>query len=697
MVKNTTPETGLWRDWLLLGLMTLLVWLPLPLGSNRPVFWSLAEVAIAVLLIGWCIAHARGRRSVPETARRAWPLLALLAVWCIYVGAQMLPLPLAWIDGISPASAGLHRLIPGIDPDAALATLSVDPFGTEVALHKSLAYLGLVTLVLLLVDSHTRLRRVALALVTAGAVQAALAFVDLHTGSTVNGGFANRNHMANHVGLTIAAGLGLLLASMGGKQPAHLRARVRGTLDWMMSSKMRLRLALLLMAAAIILTQSRMGNVAFFGGMTIAGIAMLALSRQRTRGMLILLASIIVIDLAVVGTLIGAERVVERLEQTALADETRDEVARDTLGYWRDFPLTGSGLGSFYVTYPRYKQGDVPLFYRQAHNDYLQFGAETGVIGLTLLAAIVLLSLWQALKALRLRRDPLAQGIAFAVVMAVATALIHATAEFNLQIFANTATFLTLLALGWIGLHLPRERARAATGPLPSTRSRLVALAACGLLFGYLSWIGATLAAQLITEDSARLVKQWSADGAAPAVQVRKAMRRQVQAIALAPRNAEAKLMLARITWWQSGQGAPGGPPSAETGAQMLYALLTAARDNPGLAATWAAIAKVKYLRRDFDAVFQVALERMAALAPWEGHVQLTMASIGLDAWDDLRSDTQRRLVADAVARGLVHDESAMRELVASTGRANALCAEFVDRKPPSLCAAGPADPAPRL
>ena len=77
-------------------------------------------------------------------------------------------------------------------------------------------------------------------------------------------------------------------------------------------------------------------------------------------------------------------------------------------------------------------------------------------------------SLWTAIRAQLTRRDPLLQGMGFAATMAIVALLIHSASDFNLQIPANAAMFVVMLALGWVcrywdPLELARQgRARAA-------------------------------------------------------------------------------------------------------------------------------------------------------------------------------------------------------------------------------------------
>jgi len=78
---------------------------------------------------------------------------------------------------------------------------------------------------------------------------------------------------------------------------------------------MRLRLYLVMMVIALVLTHSRMGNVAFFFSLLIAGIIGLLLSRRAPRSTVILLTSLIIIDMFIVGAWFGIDKVAQRLEQ----------------------------------------------------------------------------------------------------------------------------------------------------------------------------------------------------------------------------------------------------------------------------------------------------------------------------------------------------------------------------------------------
>jgi O-antigen ligase len=260
--------------------------------------------------------------------------------------------------------------------------------------------------------------------------------------------------------MNLAIGIGLLIASMKEQTPQSWRQRLRHLSQVLLGPKARLRVYLAIMVVTLVLTHSRMGNTGFFASMLVAGLLALLLFRQSPRPVVVLIVSLLVIDIFIVGAWFGLEKVQQRIVNTTLETEARDEVDYYAWGQTRDFLITGSGAGSFYTVFPYYRERDIRGFYDHAHNDYLEFLSESGVIASSLLAATVVLCLGAALLAQRRRHDPLMRGMGFSATMGITAILIHSSVDFNLQIPANAALFMVLLALPWLTLNLARRSAR---------------------------------------------------------------------------------------------------------------------------------------------------------------------------------------------------------------------------------------------
>lgn len=468
---------------LFLGLLLLLVWLPLPLGSNRLWAVSIFEVGVCVLSLLWLAGFRRNRVTPGAAFAGARPALWLLAAWLAFLVLQQLPLPLTVRQWLSPESLAVYQLA----GESGWAPLSLDAHATFQFWLESAAYVALFALTLLLVNSKVRLVMLGYALVLSGVFQAFYGGVMASSGldygffvkktaylGLATGTFVNRNHLAGYLEMALATGIGLLLATTYQQERIHTwRQRLRNLLNLVFSQKMPLRLMLATMVIALVLTRSRMGNTAFFASMLVTGLITLVvfriqsgsavqmLRRRDMRSAVILIASLVVIDILIVGTWFGVEKVAERIAQSSVShDAERIEVSRNTLDLLKDYPLTGSGGGTFHVAYARYRGEGVTSYYDHAHQDYLEIMADSGIVGIVLLGVVVLITLWAALRALYRRRDALMRGMAFSSIMGVVALLIHSTVDFNLQIPANAATFMVMLALAWIALHLDRGTAR---------------------------------------------------------------------------------------------------------------------------------------------------------------------------------------------------------------------------------------------
>ncbi|MDQ3026397.1 MAG: O-antigen ligase family protein [Pseudomonadota bacterium] len=454
--------------WLLL---ILLLWAPIPLGSNRVWAWSLLEVATFALVAAWLLLCALGRASVPDSLAKAWPAFVLLGLWLLHNALHILPMPPSWVAALSPEAARMQSLTDAIGVVRETMTLSVDPHASKQAFLKSLAYTGIFFLVLALTNNRSRVLALARVLVYAAVLHAIYAVL-MHLEEAqhelfgtmfyhrdqASGTYPNRNHFAGYLVMMLAVGIGLLIAGLSDRSSDTWKRFFSNLIDWILSPKMVLRLSLCILVIALTTTHSRMGNTAFFSALLIAGVIGIAMSRHATRNTVVLLVSLVAIDLFIVGSWFGVEKLAKRLEETTMAEyQVREEPAAYTIPLIKDYPVFGSGPGSFYVTFPRYRPETIVNFYDYAHNDYAQITAESGLIGIGLLGWLVVLTLGVALRAQWVRRDPLMRGMSFACIMGVTAILIHSWVDFNLQIPANAVFFMVLLALGWISLHLDKR------------------------------------------------------------------------------------------------------------------------------------------------------------------------------------------------------------------------------------------------
>jgi hypothetical protein len=455
---------------LFFALLGLIVWLPLPLGSNRDWAIGILCASVFVLAAAWLVLYAHGRAELTFPFRKARAPLILMGLSVSWVFAQTIPLPVDWLGVLSPRGGRIYAEARAIDPDL-VGALSIDPYRTRLAAYTGLAYLLLFGLVLLLVRTGSRVRWFAYAIIISGVFQAFYGSFMTLTGleygflaekefyrGFATGTFVNRNHLAGYLEMSLAIGIGLLLGGRIGSLGANWRDWLRLVANFLLSEKAVLRIGVVIMAIGLVLTRSRMGNVGFAVSLTVAGAVYLLLSRSSTmaRGVAVAIwGSILVVDMVIVGSYFGIEKVAQRLERTTVEETAnRVDLFDYTEPYVLDFFISGSGAGTFFAAIQPYSGPEIATLAHHAHNDYLEFSGEWGMFGFLPMAAVVIWSLTTSISALRERHDPFLRGIAFAALMGLTALLIHSFVDFNLQIPANASLFVILLALAWVSRYL---------------------------------------------------------------------------------------------------------------------------------------------------------------------------------------------------------------------------------------------------
>ena len=469
--QGRAESSGVADRWVFRGLLALIFWLPFPLGSNRTFAVAILILSAVILLagVGYAWRHAPAALLARLQPFR-WPVL-LLGLFVTIPWLQLLPMSASLLGAISPQALAVHG-------GESTLRLTLDPQQTQLYAALSFAYWSIFVVALLTVRSAQRLDRLATCIVFSGLLQAVLGALLFSVGASyslfysevlhnrIKGAFVYHNSMAGYMELCLSVGIGLMIARLGDESGRlrNWRSRATAVIDFLLSEKMRLRLMLVVMVIALVLTRSRMGNTGFFAAMLIVGILAIFLSRRTAPKTIVLIASLVIIDVVVVGTWVGLEKVVSRVQETALtidgdgreeSVELRQDAAVHGLALVKDFPLFGTGAGSFYNAYLAYRTPREGYF-DHAHNDYVEIAADFGLIGLGLLGSFVLLTVACAVRIMARRRSSLPRGMAFGSLMAMVALMIHSSVDFNLQIPANAATLVIIMAMAWCAKALPR-------------------------------------------------------------------------------------------------------------------------------------------------------------------------------------------------------------------------------------------------
>jgi O-antigen ligase len=257
--------------------------------------------------------------------------------------------------------------------------------------------------------------------------------------------FANRNTYANYAGLTLIVISGLLLNIVLENLPPFRDRRkwLRRFLEVMAERGWILILGWVIVMTALLLTHSRAGFAS-----TLLGLVLFCLAFGFTPGFKLRHGAAIAALLLVVGTgffMLSGERLSARLSDTSLEEGGRVRAYELTLEAIESAPLLGTGYGTFEEVFRFYRTPDLPGFYLQAHNTYLENALELGVPAAVALCGAVAVLFFLTVKGLRRRRRNAAYPcIGFAATVLVAA---HSLVDFPLQIPAVAVTYSFLMGV----------------------------------------------------------------------------------------------------------------------------------------------------------------------------------------------------------------------------------------------------------
>jgi len=430
----------------------LLVWAPLPLGSNRPWSWSLLVAGVA--LVGLVLALHLLIRG--ERLRLPWPVgLAGLAFAGVagWAYLQMQPVPVA--EWVHPAWSVLEPF--GIEPldGRGSGAVSLDVDLTRDALMRLLGYIGAFVIAFVLARDSEAARRLLLVVFWTATAVSAYGLIVVFSGmelvlltektayrGVVTGTFVNRNSFATYANLGIVIGVvwlfELFLRDLGKRD---FRVLLRELLEGLFAKRGIVLVALLVLASASLLSQSRGG----FLSLAAALLTILLLVFLLTKPRLLALAIATPLVLGSIWGLVALSggAVLERFEQ---GSDIRLEIWSVTAEMIEDRFWLGHGYGTYEPAFYAYRDERFSLVIDKAHNTYLEHATELGVPATVLLYTGALLLFYACVRGVfQRRRDKIYALIAVAASVLVA---VHAVFDFSLQIPAIAVIYATIMGVG---------------------------------------------------------------------------------------------------------------------------------------------------------------------------------------------------------------------------------------------------------
>ncbi len=137
------------------------------------------------------------------------------------------------------------------------------------------------------------------------------------------GSFPNPNHFAGYLEMASWLAIGAMIADRTSPGATSSRSIRATTVDIITGPLARLRLVIVIMVIALVMSRSRTGNFAFFSSIMITAAIAFYYTRSFSRYTAILLVSILAIDALIISNYFGLEKLAERYRETNIVSNGR--------------------------------------------------------------------------------------------------------------------------------------------------------------------------------------------------------------------------------------------------------------------------------------------------------------------------------------------------------------------------------------
>lgn len=442
------------RQFLEWALIVVVVGTALAFGGVTPLASSVMEIAVFGLLLAYVMNQIKlGKIDLP------------VPIWlfpcALFVAFQVVPLPEVLVRVLSPTRIASSTVaLPGHSRLGWMA-ISVNAHDTLLAFTKLLAYLGAFVLATIVYSSR-RKSKLVLTLVLLGCFEAAYGIVQYlldyqkifwytkqaYT-TEATGTYINHNHFAGALEMIIPLALARVFYALETRRSggpwanrSHRKEKAAGAPVY--------AFAAILMGVAIVFSRSRMGVLALLTSFILLGL--IGQLRSSSKRWTIVIVGIMVC-LVTYGLWIGLGPVLERFEMLGsklyFQQEGRVAIMRDGLRLLRDHVWVGTGLGTFGVAFHQYQTLLLDFSVEHAHNDYLEFATDMGLVGSGLLWIPIFVLWGLMLRAFFREPSRRSRSILLGCLGSTFAIFVHSVADFNLQIPANALILAVILGIGY--------------------------------------------------------------------------------------------------------------------------------------------------------------------------------------------------------------------------------------------------------
>ena len=392
----------------------------------------------------------------------------IFIIFLFYVGFQIIPFPIEWMENLAPANYELYNSLAIIRNSG---SISIDPSNTYFQLLNYLNFFIIFSLFPILFNRKEDVLKFLFFVCLIGFAHAFFAtawmlignpstfFIEkLHYLDVSTGTFVNRSNFSIFLLLCSFSGLYYILTFCQ-KEGFNL-----SLIEMLTGPTIYVRFFILFITIGVITTLGRSGNFCYLLMLLLFAIYSFFIFRKLFNPLSNIIFLIFLIDVSIVGFIFGGAQLIERYSiisdftEAPSGSNTYSRIAIIKFGFeqFKNFIIFGYGAGGFEQIFKIFYTTGGGLYTNHAHNDFIEFAGEFGVIGLSILMLLFAGYLISVVINIKKRLLTISHLILFSILLIVLS--IDSLVNFSLHIPAIGNILSSILAIGFTNFYFENKK-----------------------------------------------------------------------------------------------------------------------------------------------------------------------------------------------------------------------------------------------
>jgi len=436
-------------------LKALILLSPIPFGCVGRIFSPLFYILLLVLSIV-ALGQVEKQVHILHEKKIRYFFYAFLG----FLAWQMIPLPLFLLKIFSPGT--VHSLTQLKDQVPTFHPISMVPLETVVFAFKFLVFALFFWVMIRVKFEKKDIISILKILMLSSVLQVFLGFLKYLQGNRLfflffyedsnvslikflTGTLGNADHFAFYLEMILPLFLALFFLKLQFLEAGQsLREKFLSVLDEN-KGVMVYFAGPVFLGAGIILTGSRSGIITMIFSFLIFGQLSFYLKQRKSLRKKL---KFFFIGITALVLFIGVQSTMDKFLSTRIENAGRFLRWPATMTMAQDFPIFGTGFGTYRYAYFLYDLDEGGKWSTHAHNDYLEAAAEGGIIGSVLFFLLIGMVIYSIVSMWGYRKHPEVKMIGIGIITSLFAAAFHSIFDFSLHIPSNVFVFVLILVLG---------------------------------------------------------------------------------------------------------------------------------------------------------------------------------------------------------------------------------------------------------